>query len=672
MGSFLFKVMNKIIKKVPAGIQYMSDWEDYDFPGGHCIVDKGVTGCGYTELCLRNDLPVILCSPRKLLLQNKSEQHMEDGNWNVLYLENKNENDDKLKVDLGVVNSGLDLEKKWIQEIYHHLQKCQGANEDHEIRAPKFLVTYDSLRHLLKCLQDLQLNLGDFYFVVDEMQSIFLDAFFKASTEFSFVEYLQVCPNVLYLSATPMLDKYLEKVPEFENLPFYVLDWRESGCVENIKVSSKKISSISGECVKIIKMFQAGIYPIAIDLSGKPVESKEAVFYLNSVADIIRTIKKCNLKPSEVNIICANTKENKAKLNKLSKDLGYDTTNGFKIGKVPTKKEKNKKYTFCTRSVYMGADFYSVCASSYVFSDPNIKCLALDISMDLPQIVGRQRYRENPFKNTISVFYKTTGILQSREEFDRVQEERLESTNKLLNLYQKADLGEKVEYIQKLRDGIQVSQYARDFVSISSKTGHPVHNKFIELADERAWEVSQKDYQDRIAVTKVMEEKGYLVSENSDSDGVPENFKRAFEGTNIFAEKLKIYCEYLDSISEDLRLINIIKFYVKDPDYQKFYEYYGTQGCKAREYRNYDLERGMKDTLNLEINKNQVYSLFEIGKRYTLKDIKLSLRSLYQSNNISKTPKAKDLEEYFNVTEVKIYDPVTKKQSKGYLIVSRK
>ena len=80
----------------------------------------------------------------------------------------------------------------------------------------------------------------------------------------------------------------------------------------------------------------------------------------------------------------------------------------------------------------------------------------------------------------------------------------------------------------------------------------------------------------------------------------------------------------------------------------------------------------MKDTLNLEVNKNQIYNLFEIGKRYTLKDIKLSLGSLYRINNISKTPKAKDLEEYFNVTEVKIYDPVTKKQSKGYLIVSRK
>lgn len=67
--------MNKIVLRVPQGTQFMSEWNDYDFPKGHVIVDKGVTGCGYTEYCLTNNLPIVLCSPRKLLLENKSEQH---------------------------------------------------------------------------------------------------------------------------------------------------------------------------------------------------------------------------------------------------------------------------------------------------------------------------------------------------------------------------------------------------------------------------------------------------------------------------------------------------------------------------------------------------------------------------------------------------------------------
>ena len=51
--------MDKVILKVPAGIQYISDWKDYQFPKGQCIVNKGVTGCGYTEMCLTNSKNVV-------------------------------------------------------------------------------------------------------------------------------------------------------------------------------------------------------------------------------------------------------------------------------------------------------------------------------------------------------------------------------------------------------------------------------------------------------------------------------------------------------------------------------------------------------------------------------------------------------------------------------------
>ena len=41
--------MKRIKQIVPKGIKYISEWIDYDLPRGHVIVDKGVTGCGYTE-----------------------------------------------------------------------------------------------------------------------------------------------------------------------------------------------------------------------------------------------------------------------------------------------------------------------------------------------------------------------------------------------------------------------------------------------------------------------------------------------------------------------------------------------------------------------------------------------------------------------------------------------
>ena len=407
--------MNKKVINVPSrrNIKYISEWSEYVLPKGHCIVDKGVTGCGYTEYTLTNNLPTVLCSPRKLLLENKSEQHQKD--INILYLKNE------IK-DINDIN-------KLKNKIRNHIFLC-----DEENLPIKFLVTYDSSHYIIDILKELNL-LSDFYFIIDEFQSIFLDAFFKSSVEFDFVEYLQECTNVLYLSATPMLDKYLEKVDTFKNLPFYQIDWSETNCVENIIIQRKFAASLGSECIKIIKQYLEGKFPSTFTRDNKIVFSTEAVFYFNSISDIIRVINKTNLLPSQVNIICADDKDNKDKLSKI----------GHSIGKIPLKDEPNKMFTFCTKTAYIGSDFYSDNASSYVFADPNIKSLALDISLDLPQIVGRQRNRENPFKNNIVIFYKTKRKDDkdlTEEEFKKTQEERRKTTKNLLDIYNNVTLSQ--------------------------------------------------------------------------------------------------------------------------------------------------------------------------------------------------------------------------------------
>ena len=60
------------------------------------------------------------------------------------------------------------------------------------------------------------------------------------------------------------------------------------------------------------------------------------------------------------------------------------------------------------------------------------------------------------------------------------------------------------------------------------------------------------------------------------------------------------------------------------------------------------------------------------GERYLLKEIKDILREIYNSLNLTKTPKASDLEKYFEVKEVMLYDPITKKRDRGYEILSLK
>ncbi len=637
--------MEKEIIKVPFGIKYISEWEDYSYPEGHCIVDKGVTGCGYTEYGLTNDKNVILCSPRKLLLENKAEKHKDD--INILYLENNIKNFENSK----------DLEVS----MADHIIKCRLNN-----LPIKFMITYDSAHYLIDYL--VSKNLIDrFYIIADEFQSIFLDSYFKAEVENSFLTGLQVCPNIIYLSATPMLDKYLSRLSEFKDLKYYYIDWSDSGYVETIKIQRKQTSALSSEACIIVGNYLEGNFPMAINERNEIVKSTEAVFYFNSVTEIIRVINKSGLTSEQVNILCSNTEDNRRKLKKIK----------HYIGKIPMENEPNKMFTFCTSTCYIGADFYSKCASTYIFADPNLKCLALDISLDLPQIAGRQRDRENPFKNNITIFYKTLRKDEelSEDSFEELQEKRKKSTFTLLSDYDNMSVDGKKDIIEIYRSDIEVNKYCNNFIGISSN-GTLEYNKLIEIANERAWEVSQKDYQDSISLTKALKSLDNVeVIEYKDAKDklVQEFLDNRFYATGIFTEKLKLYCEFLDKYKDDEYILGIIKYKIPDQRFSTYYKLFGTEGCRQSEYREGRLQDKVALLEKDDQLKNFVFNQFIVGNKYSLKFIKTELKSLYDSLNIiGKTAKATDLGEWFELRQTYLIDSTTRRKDKAFEILKKK
>lgn len=635
--------------EVPQGIKYISEWSDYHLPKGeHCIVDKGVTGCGYTEFCLTNSDNIVLCSPRKLLLENKRDQHTSD--INILYLENNIEDFD----DVG------DFQTR----ILNHIQLCQVSG-----LPVKFMVTYDSMHYVAEYLRVLG-ALKHYTFVVDEFQSIFLDAYFKSEVEFDFVSYLQDCTNVIYLSATPMLDKYLSMIDEFKDLPMYFLDWSKTGYVEEVLIERRQVGSLIADCAKIVESYLSGDYPktMIITETGEKrvVESKEAVFYFNSVSDITRVINKCNLTPENTIIICSKTEENKKKLKKIK----------FDFGKVPLKGEKNPMFMFCTSSIYMGVDLYSDSAKSFVFADPNIESLALDISLDLPQIVGRQRNRNNPFKNNLVIYYRTKRKGETKltqEAFDDAQKKRKEESSKLLTGFSKLNKEEQTIYSKKIRDGIIVSQYSEDFISLSKKTNYPVYNKFIEIANERAWEVSQKDYQDHISVTKAIQDAGYLTSEYKyEEDKIISDFlDNHFYTTGLFEKKLEMYCEFMDKYGESEYIHSVLLHKIEDQSFRLFYEFYGTSGCRSRKFRFKDIDRDWKNEILKDKLSVLVYQEFFVGERIYKKDAKNRLQKVYDDLGIIKKAKAVDLKEFFVIGKIRIQQ-IDKSYKEGIILKSIK
>ena len=232
------------------------------------------------------------------------------------------------------------------------------------------------------------------------------------------------------------------------------------------------------------------------------------------------------------------------------------------------------------------------------FEDKEVKELLSNTGLDLPQIIGRQRDKSNPFKNDIVLFYKTKRNGEnelSEEKFKELQEKRKRETDILLKEFSNMSTEGQSSYVQKLKRDSEL--YVHDFVSISKNTNLPVYNYLIEISNERAWDVSRKDYQDQISVTKSLEETGYIVSEyESEEDKIVSDFlDNHFYKTGIFENKMKMYCEFCDIYKDNQDIMSSLDHKIKDSKFKGYYTFYGTSGCSSRDFEEKKLISGFKD-----------------------------------------------------------------------------
>ena len=676
----MIKKLNDYI--VPRGIRFISElgtnFRFYKFPV-KCIINKQLPGCGFTEYCLRGPENVILCSPRKMLLENKKDQHGRDVYLVVNELEKELTVDKDLnKVDktrsqvfidtLKEVVHGKDtVYNRLMNEIKDYLNERKYLGD----KPCKILVTYDSYRIVKDILESLGI-FQSFYTVIDEFQTILHDSKFKSDTELEFLDILKQSHSALFVSATPMLEEYLNMLDEFDGLPYINMDWASQDPTRVLKPSLKVLTmkSVGTKLPEIIDSYKSGNFESAIRMvNGYPtrVISDEAVFYVNSVNHITSIIKKCDLQPEEVNILCSDTPEN---LKRIQKKLGKR----FTIGEVPLKGVKPKMFTFCTRTVYLGADFYSTCARSFIFSDSNIDSLAVDISEDLPQILGRQRLFENPWKNEAIFYYRSTCDYRkvSQEEFDREIERKKKATNDLLLSYNSTPEKARLTVAERYQTLARTQNYKDDYIAVNehqSGTLIPVLNNLVLVNEIRAFRIQQIDYKDRFTVFST------IYSTLSPDDIINQEVSRfleQYQKFGTFKSKLKYLCE----CSFNDTMTNIILDQIGEHDNIKsYYLALGPEKLRALGYNKTYIEKELGVvTFSQELLESNIYSEFKVGDKITLSDIKSRLEVLYKSINYDATPKAKDLENYFNVKEssARVEIDGVKKVVKIYNIISRK
>ena len=670
---------------VPRGIRYIGEWRDFRFNKfpSKCIINKQLPGCGFTEYCIGGPENVILCSPRKMLLENKKDQHEED----IYLVVNEMEKEVEVDKDLTKEPRNVKLEededkdnnKKDNSEVY---QRLYNEISDYtykrylENKPAKILVTYDSYRIVKDILS--KLNIFDkFITVVDEFQSILHDSRFKSNTELGFLLHLQQSPTAYFVSATPMMEKYLDMLDEFKDLPYFDLDWETADSTRIIKPSLKVLTmkSVGTKAEEIIQKYLSEDFEeITVMRDGVPTKviSDEAVFYVNSVNHIISMIKKNNLTPEQCNILCSRTDDN---AKKIKRKLGKK----FIIGRVPKRDVKPKMFTFCTRTVYLGADFYSLCARSFIFSDSNSDCLAVDIAEDLPQILGRQRLQKNPWKNSANFYYRTTADYREmkEEDFKKIIDSKRKMTESLLRAYSEVSLMEDKFALSKTYKTVAITQnYKENYVAVNkihTPEGNiilkPVTNKLVLVNEIRAFQIQQIDYKDRFSVFSSI--RSNLTNDDIVNRDVT-RFLCIYETLTTIYDKLKLLCEY--RVSQDV--IQIVLDQIADSDEVKsYYLALGPQRLRALSYSVTKIKRELGIvTFSPELLINTITLNFNSGEKYSLANLKEKLGELYSSINYTATPKANDILNYFEVKEYMTTEIVEgkKKRVRGYELLSRK
>ena len=147
-------------------------------------------------------------------------------------------------------------------------------------------------------------------------------------------------------------------------------------------------------------------------------------------------------------------------------------------------------------------------------------------------------------------------------------------------------------------------------------------------------------------------------------------FLRIYTGLTTIYDKLKLLCEY--GLSSDA--INIVLGQIADSDEIK--SYYTSLGPQRLKSLGYNLTKIKKElgivTFSQELLESSIYSEFKIGDKLKMSEIKNMLGKIYSSINYDATPKATDLENYFEVKRCKVTDKITKLRENYFEIIKKR
>lgn len=607
---------------MPPSCRYMSDYDklinDLLPIYGKFILNKTLTGCGGTSLFLNSGLMVVIISPRIQVLKNKHKQYPDSFLFHI--------------PQCGDRPSAI---KQKMEELNSYLHLHYGLTPFGQQPPPpaKILVTLDSVGKVLSVLESCSI-IDKFLFVVDEFQCLMGDAIFKGTVDMNFLVNIDNrARRICYLSATPIPEIYLDYIPQLANLPYYKLQWDPAVIEEpTLKVRQmKKGENAVKLCTELIQKYRNNGYFERKIIQGNVVYSREACIFLNEVKSIIRIIEKNNLLPEEVTILCSESKSS-------------ELPKGFTIGGLCTDRNNpiNKTFTFCTKASFEGVDFYSTNASTYIFIDGGKEWLSLDVAIDLSQILGRQRLDSNPFRHDATLYYKTVPNPVTEVEFRQKQSEMEQTTKERLDMYDASPEKSKKWLVDLHLKISPEEKFVSDYVDVIQENGQSTlgFNYLVMAAKWNQW------YQRRY----------YYSNSHQLISGI-----QSALGIGRKPVEVRDFESWYNNASDKDKLAGYADFRNKYPQYDewiyqnpfidlRFHQWYAALGYATLKRVNFKENKVINIYNEYCVQgsiKTACVNAFEVGKIYSLKDVKNMLQQIYDYAGFSgKTAKATDLGKY--------------------------
>lgn len=610
---------------MPKGCKYMSDYDallNNILPlGEKFILNKTVTGCGGTSMFLNSSLPVVIISPRLQVLKEKHNQHPDTFLFHVPLCNNRPE---AIRQKMSELGTYLDL---------------HGNLPFEALPQPaKILVTLDSSGKVLEVLQSRGM-IGRMLFVVDEFQCLMGDATFKGSVDMNFLVKLdKTAKCICYLSATPIPDMYLDYIPQFANIPYYKLEWDPDVIEEPTlkEVQMKKGESAEKLCGQLIQRYRATGYFERKIIQSTVVYSREACIFLNEVKSIRSIIRQNNLRPEEVTILCSESKAS-------------ELPAGFTIGGLCTDRQNpvNKPFTFCTKASFEGVDFYSTNASTYIFINAGKEWQTLDIMLDIPQILGRQRLEANPFRHDATIYYKTKPENLTKEDFERKQKEMEQNTQNKINTYNNLSDSAKEMMIGLCRDRATDKKFQDDYIDLVQEDGHTTigFNYLVMVAKWNQWHQRNFYYNNSCQLLTSIQSALKMRQKPQEVKDFEQWYYHVPD-----KERFAGYSDFRHSYPQYDRMLLQNPFI--DLRYHDWYNALGYDILSSLHFQEQDIENAYNEMLAQNPIKEACRQAFKPGVLYSKKDVKSMLQQIYDNLGlVGRTAKATDLAAYLPLRE---------------------